>query len=639
MSAESIPYGDNRTHNFRSLFNKFKDRLWDFFLNAIAQIRIYHKLYAGIMHALIFWGVTIQVIGTVINLMQMQLFIPFIELPFPRNNAYLMYELVMDIAGLAILIGVIMAAFRRVILRPKTLETQWDDIYALLMLTLIPIAGFTLEALRLIGSNPAWSQWSPIGNLVAQLFIFLGMTSETAANLHNYLLMTHVILGLALVASIPFTKFRHLITTPINILFRSQRKAGTLEKIDDIEETEILGVGNISEFTQSQLIAFDSCVRCGRCEEVCPVTICGMPYTPKTFVQTLRQVMQAELVNPNGNSPQELFGNLLPDELPWSCTTCGSCLYECPAFVNPIDEIIDLRRYQTLTTGKIPKSVADTLRNMERQGNPWGMPAEDRLNWAKNLNVRELMPGDETDVLLFVGCAFAYDDRNRKVIQSFCRILDNANIDFGVLGLDEMCCGETARRLGHEYLFQIFAEQNIEIFTQVKFNKIVTQCPHCFNTLKNEYPQMGGNYDVLHYTQYLAEISLPWQSMSKNGNGLWGTFTFHDSCYLGRYNQLYKEPRQLLDNAKINIVEMSRREEHSLCCGGGGGQMWMETDSDNRINQVRLQDAVQVGADILTTACPYCLLMFDDAIRSKGLSDNLQVMDIAEVLEKRLTDS
>lgn len=349
--------------------------------------------------------------------------------------------------------------------------------------------------------------------------------------------------------------------------------------------------------------------------------------------------MQAELVNPNDNSPQELIGNVIPEELPWSCTTCGSCLSECPAFVNPVDEIIDLRRYQTLTTGKIPTSIADTLRNMERHGNPWGMPAEDRLNWAKSLQVREMMPGDETDILLFVGCAFAYDDRNKKVVQSFCRILDNSGIDFGILGLDEMCCGETARRLGHEYLFQIFAEQNLELFSQVKFNKIVTQCPHCFNTLKNEYPQMGGTYDVLHYTQYLAEASLPWQSMSKNGNGLCGTFTFHDSCYLGRYNQLYKEPRQLLGDAKINIIEMSRREEHSLCCGGGGGQMWMETDSDTRINQVRLQDAIQVGADTLTTACPYCLLMFDDAIRTKGLGDNLQVMDIVEVLEKRLADS
>jgi Fe-S oxidoreductase/nitrate reductase gamma subunit len=638
MSSESIPLREDRL-NFRSVLISAKNKIWDFFVNAIAQIRIYQKPYAGVMHALIFWGVTIQVIGTVINLMQMQLFIPFVELPFPRNGAYFLYELFMDMAGIAILFGVLMAAIRRALIRPKTLETQWDDIYALSMLALIPLAGFTLEASRLIASNPPWVQWSPVGILVAQLFINIGVTPETAENLHIYLLITHIILGLALVASIPFTKFRHLVTTPLNILLRPSRKSGTLEKIEDIEETEILGVGKITEFTQSQLISFDACVQCGRCEEVCPATICGMAYTPKTLVQSLRRVMQTELVNPNGNSPQELLGYALPEELPWTCTTCGSCLSECPAFVNPVDEIIDLRRYQTLTTGKIPKSVADTLRNMERQGNPWGMPPEDRLNWAKDLNVRELMPGDETDVLLFIGCAFAYDDRNKKVVRSLCKILEKAGVDYAVLGLDEMCCGETARRLGHEYLFQMFAEQNIEVFSQVKFNKIITQCPHCFNHIKNEYPQMGGKYEVMHYTQYLTELPLPWEAISKNGDGISGTFTYHDSCYLGRYNQLYKEPRRLLENAKVETVEMARREEHSLCCGGGGGQMWMETDAETRINQVRLQDAIQVGADTLSTACPYCLLMFDDAIRSKGFGDSIQVMDIAEILEKRLMDS
>ncbi|MCK5315242.1 MAG: respiratory nitrate reductase subunit gamma, partial [Anaerolineales bacterium] len=374
MSTDTISTSDSKPNiknNIHTAILRFKD----FFVNAVAQVRIYNKIYAGIMHSLIFWGVTIQVIGTAINLMQMQLFIPFIELPFPRQNAYFVYELLMDLAGLAILIGVLMAAFRRAILRPKTLETQWSDVYALLLLALIPIVGFTLEALRLIAANPAWARWSPIGNFVANLLRNLGVTSDVAVNSHIYFLLTHVILGLVLVASIPFTKFRHLVMTPLNIVLRPRRKEGTLEKIEDIEETEILGVGQISEFTQSQLLSFDACVGCGRCEEVCPATICGMTYTPKSLIQSLRQVLETELVNPNGRSTQELLGNTLPEELPWSCTTCGSCIIECPAFVNPVDEIIDLRRYQTLTTGKIPKSVADVLRNMERQGNPWGMPA------------------------------------------------------------------------------------------------------------------------------------------------------------------------------------------------------------------------------------------------------------------------
>jgi Fe-S oxidoreductase len=288
-------------------------------------------------------------------------------------------------------------------------------------------------------------------------------------------------------------------------------------------------------------------------------------------------------------------------------------------------------------TGDIPKSVADTLRNMERQGNPWGMPAEDRLAWAEGLEIRELAPGDETDVLLFLGCASAYDERNKKVARAFIHLLQQAEVDFGILGFDESCCGETARRLGHEYVFQVFAEQNIEMFEQVKFNRIVTQCPHCFNTIKNEYPQFGGEYQVLHYAEFLAELDLPRMIQSPNGNGLQGQVTYHDSCYLGRYNQIYDQPRDLLSQAHVNMVEMQRCGEGSLCCGGGGGQMWMETDADKRINVLRIQDALDAQADVVATACPYCLLMFDDAIRSKGMGEQVQVMDIAEVLDYQLS--
>jgi Fe-S oxidoreductase len=266
------------------------------------------------------------------------------------------------------------------------------------------------------------------------------------------------------------------------------------------------------------------------------------------------------------------------------------------------------------------------------------MPAEDRMAWAGGLEVRELAPGDETDVLLFLGCASAYDDRNKKVARSFVKLLHKFKVDFAVLGLDEICCGETARRMGNEYLFQVYAEQNIEAFNQVKFKRIVTQCPHCFNTLKNEYLQMGGDFKVQHYTEFLDELELPQGSFSPGGNGLDGSFSYHDSCYLGRYNQIYSQPRQLLERSQVKQVELPRNMQNSFCCGGGGGQMWMETDPNTRISHRRLDEALQVGADVIATACPYCLLMFDDAIRSKALGEQVQVMDIAEVLEKQLGD-
>jgi heterodisulfide reductase subunit C/nitrate reductase gamma subunit len=420
MTTNAIPssaqgQASGRLARVGETWRRARPHVRDFFIHTLGQVRILKKAYPGLMHALIFWGVTIQVFGTAINLMQMQLFIPLVELPFPRGNTYLAYELIMDLAGVAILAGVSMAAVRRYILHPKTLETRWDDTFALVILGLIPIAGFTLEASRLLSAVPPWSAWSPVGNLVADMLAALGMTAAGAVVLHNVLFWVHMALGLTLVVAIPFTKLRHLIYVPLNVILKPQRKEGVLEKIENIDEAEILGVGQIEQFTPHQLLSFDACVRCGRCEEICPATQSGMSYSPKSFIQSMRQAMLSGLVNTNGNGKEahELIGEVLPEETPWYCTTCGACLSICPAFVNPVEEVIDLRRYQVLTTGNMPKSVGEALRNIERQGNPWGMPAQDRVAWAQNLGVRELGPGDETDVLLFLGCASAFDDRNK----------------------------------------------------------------------------------------------------------------------------------------------------------------------------------------------------------------------------------
>jgi len=637
MTAQATAQPNPKTtwQTIRIAMVKALPRIRDFFVHALIQVRVLKKAYPAVMHKLIYIGVTIQVIGTIILLLNMLLFFPW-TITFPRGTADLIYELVMDIAGVMILAGVIMAFFRRLVLRPKTLESRWDDYYALILLALIPLLGFTMEGTRLLATNSPWAAWSPVGNLLAGWMGALGMTAQGATQLHDILWWVHAGVALLLVASIPFTKMRHLVNIPLNVIFHPLRKPAAIEKIENIDTAEVLGVGKISEFTSQQLLSFDACVNCGRCEEACPANISGMTYSPRTFIQTLRKTMVESLVTSKGKSNQELFAEAFSEAYPWQCTTCGACISRCPAFVNPVDEIIDMRRYQALTTGKVPKSVADTLRNIERQGNPWGIPAQDRLNWSDGLNLRELAPGDETDVLFFVGCASAYDDRNKKVARSFVHLLQKANVNFGVLGFDETCCGENARRMGNEYLFQVFAEQNLEAMGKVKFNRIVTQCPHCFNTLKNEYPQFGSSYRVQHYTEFLTELSLT-NGISPNGNGLKGRLAYHDSCYLGRYNQIYKAPRQLLKDAKLEPVELSRKGENSFCCGGGGGQSWMETDPNTRINHRRLAEVLQAKADVVATACPYCMLMFDDAIRSKGLGEQVQVMDISEILEKQLS--
>lgn len=615
--------------------------LKDLLIHAVGQVRVLKKTYPGIMHFLIFWGITIQVVGTAINLMQMPLFIPGVELTFPRGNLYLFYEFIMDLAGLMILAGVGMALYRRLALHPKTLETRWDDIYALILLTLIPIVGFSLEGMRLLAAAPEWSSYSFVGIQMARFWKFIGLQPEMVAQIHPYLFWTHLSLGLLLFASIPFTKLRHLVAIPLNILVKPSRKTGTIEKIENIDEAEILGVGKIDEFTSQQLLSFDACVRCGRCEEVCPASISGMDYSPRAFIQSLRQTMVHDLVATNGNGHKSttettILGETFAENVPWFCTTCGACVERCPAFVRPLDGVIDLRRYQALTTGKLPKSIADTLRNLERHGNPWGIAAQERTAWAADLNIREILPGEETDVLLFLGCAFAFDDRNKKVARAFVRQLQKMNVDFAILGLDETCCGETARRMGNEYLFQVLAEQNIETLKQVKFNRLVTQCPHCFNTLKNEYPQLGGVFPVQHYTEFLASLALPDIQPDNNGNGLKGKIAYHDSCYLGRYNQIYDAPRQLLDRAHIDRIELNRIKENSFCCGGGGGQMWLETDAETRISHRRLEEAQSRQTEIVATACPYCLLMFDDAIRSKGVGDQIRVLDISEILDLKI---
>jgi len=619
------------TINTKKLWGQVRDLL----LYAVLQLRILKKIYPGIMHFLIFWGVSIQFIGTAINLMQMKLFTPF-ELTIPRQGGYLFYEFIMDLAGIFILIGVLMAAFRRKILKPKTLGYKWDDYFAIILLTLMALAGFTTEGLRLIGVNPAWASASFIGTIVAGWFQSWGISSEAAYGLQPYFLLPHIFLGTVFVASLPFTKMRHLILAPLYILLRPRRPMGALAKVEDIETTEILGVGNINEFRSRELLSFDACLDCGRCEEVCPATISGMDYSPRTLLQDLRDTAVSSLIRIGDNGSPEIPAAMFKEGTLWACTTCGACLTRCPIFIRPPERVVDLRRYQVLMTGEMPKTVGDSLRNMERQGNPWGMPPQDRMKWADGLDIRELGPGDETDLLFFAGCAAAFDDRNKKVTQSFVKLLQKADVDFGVLGLDEACCGETARRMGHEYIFQVMAAQNIEIFNKIKFKRIVTQCPHCLNTLKNEFPQMGGKFEVIHASQLLTEISDQLTLNQPNGTGKLGKLTYHDSCYLGRYNDEYKAPRNLLDQVQTDRAEMARSGENSFCCGAGGGGMWVETDANQRINQHRLQDALDIEAEVVATACPYCLTMLEDAVNSKGIGEQIKILDISEILAKQM---
>ena len=609
-------------------------RLADVLIYGLGQVRTIMKIYPGIMHLLIFWGVLIQVIGTAIKIMQMGLFVPF-TWPLFSEGVYFAYELIMDLAGVAILLGVLMALIRRWVIKPTFMENSWDDYYALILLGLIPLVGFFTEGLRILIWEPDWAAWAPVGNWVYQLLATTSLTAAQADLIHPYIFFVHVCLGLLMAASIPFTKMRHMVFTPIHIFFKSDRSNGKLDSIADIMDAEVLGATAINEFSSLNLLAFDACLQCGRCEEVCPATNSGMAYSPRTLLLMLREGMAEGMLATDVKAELSLNPEVLDEEYLWACTTCGHCLDVCPAFIRPPEQVIDIRRAQVLMTGEIPQTIGETLRNFERQGNPWGMPGQNRLAWAEGLNLKVLSPGDEVEVLYFVGCAGAFDERNKQVTRAFIEILNKLGVDYGVLGDAEMCCGETARRMGNEYLFQVAAEENVALFSQYKFKKIVTLCPHGLNTIKHEYPEFGGEYQVQHAAEFLAEHLAELNFKAGDGSNL-GRLTFHDSCYLGRYNQIYDQPRQLLEKAQHPPLEMKSTQKDSFCCGGGGGAMWMETAADTRINHQRLMQAMELDPNTIVTSCPYCMIMFDDALRSKGMTEQVKVLDLVEVLNQSL---
>ena len=610
----------------------------EFILHAILQDRVLQRAYPGVMHLLIFWGMVIQLIGTVIVILQYPLFLP-IELPWPRQAAYLGFELVMDLGGLMIIVGILMATLRRIVRKPSFLINRWDDWYALALLFVIALLGYSTEGVRLMSVSPEWRAWSPIGNLFAKGFTAVGLDLSGESSLHDFLFWAHTAVGLLFIASLPFTKLRHMISGSINIVFRPQLASGALEPIKDIETAEKLGAGEIDEFHSNALLMFDACVQCGRCEDVCPSTFSGMPYSPRSLLQALYTSMKENLISSSNTKESISFGDMVGKENPWLCTTCGDCISTCPLFIDPVLAVIELRRYMTLTTGDVPGPVGETLTHMERRGNPWGLPKENHAPYLKELGVRVLQPGEFTDTLLYLGCAFGYDNRSQGAGRALISLLKRAEVDFAVLGPAEGCCGETARRLGHEYVFQVMAEENIATFESVKFNRIVTPCAHGYNTLKNEYPQFGGNYTVLHHTELLAELIAEGRlTVDREADDQ--VHTYHDACYIGRYNKIYDEPRDVLGSIPaLKLTEMPRHREHAFCCGGGGGHMWMEIDPNTRINHRRLAEVTDdAKADVVVTGCPYCLIMLDDAIRSKGLVEEVAVKDIAEVLTTHMDE-
>ncbi len=595
-------------------------RIKDFFVYGIAHGRILRESYPGFMHLFIFFACAIPVL--VILSVQVKFLWPEFW-----GRAFSVF---LDIVGALGLLGIVLAAVRRYIIKPDRLsDTKREDTVALIWVFAILLLGFCVEGLRITITAEA-AQSSPVGAAFSSLFAPLG--SELQVMLHGLLWRIHFFLVLALFACIPYTKFLHIVTSAVNIFLRNYNHPGDFKQID-FETAETYGVAQLEEFSRKQLFDLDACTRCGRCQDNCPAHLSEKPLSPKKLLQDMKAHMEEKggWSAPAGTE-KNLIGDVIDHEVLWACTMCLNCTEHCPVFDTTVDKTIELRRYLVMTDPNFPSEAQGVFRNMENNSNPWGVGAHTRADWAKDLEVKTCADGEPFDILLYLGCAGAFDDRYKKVAVATAKILQKAGVNFAILGAEEGCCGDSARRLGNEYLFETLAQANIAVMNNYNVKKILTICPHGYNIIKNEYPKYDGNYEVLHHSEFLLDLIKSGKIKLNGGSGAMKV-CLHDSCFLGRYNQLYDQPREVLQSIKgVNLVEMDRTRERSFCCGAGGGRMWLEEDHGQRINEMRTDQALDKNPDAIATACPFCMTMIDDGIKAREKEESVKNLDIAEFI-------
>jgi len=602
--------------------------------------RFFRSLLPGTMHFFLFWGFILLLIASAIDATT------YYSGLHMTGSIYLWFSLIVDLAGLFCLVGVILAAYRRYILKPKQLVTLPDDGIVMILLAVILVTGFMVEGFRQaateLKAHPDWAVWSPGGYLFA--LAFSDMSQSGLRFWHRFFWWFHAILSIGTIAyaAAVFSKLQHLVVSPLNIFFRSFGPIGSPAPID-IEKEELLGVGRIKDFTWKQLLDLDACTNCGRCQDVCPAWATSKPLSPRKLIQDLKGHMLRVATAPHEadtNLPALIGENPNEAEI-WACTTCGGCQEACPVYVEHIVKILDLRRHLMLVENRIPETAQVMLRNMQQRGHPWAGAQAMRLrgDWIAGQDLKVLAEGDQSSTLLWVGCTGALVERNVLATLSLTHVLKAARIDFAVLGEAETCCGDPARRTGYEFQYQIMAEQNIETFKNHGIQEIITLCPHCYNTLKNEYPRYGGKFKVVHYSELIAELLR--QGRLELTQALPLKLTYHDPCYLGRYNRIYREPRQILKAIpRGNFIEMKRSKDRAFCCGGGGGHMWVEEHpGTTKINSKRMEEVLETGVETVVTACPYCLQMFEEVIDQKELKEKLRARDLAEIVESAMKGS
>ena len=678
-------------------------RVAEFLQQVFGQKKVLRDRKAGSMHALIFFGFLALFIGTDVIAVEEDFTVPLMGADAGKilvGSFYQSYEIILDTLGLAFVAGLIWATWRRYRTKPDRLDNRRTDGWVLGVMLFIGLGGFLIEGLRIanqtMGSNNAlvyaqgWAKLSYVGFGLATIFraIGLGDGSPIALGLHQLLWYSHAGATFAFIGTLPFSKFKHIVYTPLNIFFRDLTPKGALDPIAnfdaEIEKDEPqLGIAMLGDLTWKRRMDLDACMRCGRCQEVCPAHASGSDLSPKWLITKLNDLQRGEpirfrdgqvklvadlmdggdggakhsagnapllssIFGPNASAQQvaatetiPLYGNLFSENELWACTTCNACVHECPAMIEHVDDIVDLRRNLTMIASEVPQGVKRVLEGIERAGNPWRLPTSERSAWTAGLEVPTMAEKEEAEVLYWVGCAPSYDERSKRVARSMVHIMQQAGVDFAILGEEETCTGDPARRMGEELLYKTQAETNIETMKQYKFKKIITTCAHCFNTVKNEYPQFGGgsgtDYEVIHHTDYIAGLIAegkitPITPVNEK-------VVYHDPCYIGRYNDIYDSPRQVLESIPgLELVEApERNRERAMCCGGGGGNVWLEGWGKQNVNVIRLEQLTKEQPDTLAVACPFCMVMFEDAAKNTGQGESLKRRDIAEIVLESIT--
>jgi Fe-S oxidoreductase len=639
-------------------------------IEVAGQRKLLRWTVPGLAHFFTMWGFTVLL--TTILEAYGALFNRDFHIPLIGQSNWLAF--VEDFFATAVLVSLIVFAIIRLVQAPSRRSRQsrfygshtgaaWAVLamIAAVIVTLLLYRGaqintghFPFEQLQLPPTNAdlatltthVVSPWAFASHFVAWTLAPLGVGVN--AVLEVVFLLSNIAVITGFLVFVAYSKHLHIFLAPVNIgVSRRPRALGALDKTPDMDmenvtEDTVFGVGHVEDFTWKQMLDFATCTECGRCQSVCPAWTTGKPLSPKLLIMGLRENMFASadrlLSGSSGVDVATLVPTTIDPDVLWSCTTCGACVQECPVDIEHVDAIIDMRRYEVLMESRFPSEAALLLRNLENQGDPWGLGSAKRSDWLSSLDfevpvVDGPIPAD-MEYLYWVGCTGALDERARKTVESTARMLHRAGVTFGVLGPRESCTGDPARRMGNEYLFQEMAKANIATLNEVGAKKIVASCPHCFNTIKNEYPDLGGNYEVIHHSELLSHLVSSGRLVP--GASYQGTVTYHDPCYLGRHNRVFDEPRTVVNAIPGAIqVEMPRHREKSFCCGAGGARMWMEENIGKRVNSERTEEALATGADVVGTACPFCMIMIDDAVKGQG-RDDVTVLDISQLIERSI---